>query len=207
MYCARMPRLHFVLAAFGLAFVGGCDFFRELESTDDATDTDTATDGSTGTDTGTGPCTLVDDDRCIDQDLIDVCDVEAGEVTRWDCGQVCGGFVNFTCTSLGGGQHGCWCVEPGPQKVLSCSELEKCLKDCAWDQTDGCSNRCFSRTVSSVVRMYGAVVHCAHAACADVCTETSGCQACLDNAMAGLGSGCALERAVCDQDRNDEEDY
>jgi hypothetical protein len=106
-------------------------------------------------------------------------------------------------TSLG--QHACWCVEPGFQKVYSCSELEACLQGCTGALDSACSDDCFTRTIESTIRIYGALVDCAHSSCHDGCVEEpGGCGTCIDGAIADGSHGCGLERSVCDEDDNDE---
>jgi hypothetical protein len=185
----------------------GCAFFQELESIESAedgtgeeADTDTGTEG----DDDGEPCTLADD-TCDDQDTVRSCDLAEGDVTIHDCGALCGQNTNFTCVDVGTGQHGCWCVAPGTQKVYSCSELEDCLFGCGDGPDDLCTNQCFARTTAATVRMYGALVFCAHSGCESVCEENPAqCAGCIDQALSGESAGCQLERSVCDVDRNDE---
>ncbi len=216
----RPHRLSWFLgSALGIAFPAtGCDFFEELKSAPSATEgEDTDADAGTGSGSGSGSgtdaatatataaCTLLDDDHCADQDTLHACNLETGEVEIYDCGRLCGGYMNFTCINSGTGQHACWCVESGKQKVYSCPELEECLQDCGAAVGGTCSDQCFRRTTASTIRMYGAVVHCAHAACEPLCaTDPVGCNTCLAAALAGQAAGCALERSVCDADKNDE---
>ncbi len=188
-----------------------CDFFHELDDADSAgtgtggTDTGTGSDTDTAGSTGTGPCSVASDDRCLTQDALQSCDEASGELSSLDCGDVCGSFVNFTCIDTPSGQHGCWCVEPGAQKVYACWELESCLQGCTWDTTGECANQCFARTTAATVRMYGALVHCARSYCEQVCADAPDtCGGCLDDAMAGLAGDCAVPRSVCDNDQNDE---
>ena len=110
----------------------GCDFFRELDDAESAGTggdsggsggSDTGTASGTGGATGGGPCTVLEDDRCLTQDALQSCDEESGELSSLDCNELCGQFVNFTCIDTATGQHGCWCVEPGAQKVYACWEL------------------------------------------------------------------------------------
>lgn len=194
-------RLPAIFAAFVL--LSGCGFFTELESADMPGDDDA---GTSTDDTGTGgPCTLVDDDYCMDQDTLSSCSVDSGETSIYDCGELCGQYLNFTCLNVGTGQHGCWCVAAGKQKVYSCTELEDCLRGCGGAYDSSCADQCFSRTTSGTIRMFGALIHCAQAGCEAGClADPGGCGACVNAAQAGESGGCAVERAVCDNDRNDE---
>lgn len=189
----------------------GCDFFKELQSAEGATDgsgTGGGTDTEAVADTDLSDvCEFPADDRCINQDTLARCDLATNTPTVYDCASLCGDFENFACVNTGQG-HGCWCVEPGVQKVLSCSELEECLKGCTWDATADCSDKCFSRTTMSTIRMYGALVHCVHDDCRDLCIQQpEACAGCVDNGIANGSGPCGLERSVCDADRNDEEPY
>jgi hypothetical protein len=201
------PRFLTLVAVAGILPALGCDFFRELDSEESAgTSTGTGGSGSSGgSGSGGGPCTVVDDDRCGDQDTLESCNEEDGVVTTYDCGLECGVYTNFTCIRAASGQHSCWCTGPGQQKVYSCTELEACLSGCGWDDTTGCADQCFARTTASTVRMYGAVVHCAFAACEPLCaSDPASCDPCIQAALAGQAAGCALERSVCNADTNDE---
>ncbi len=185
---------------------GACDFFQELDSAESAGTTG-GTSGGGATDTGTagaGPCGPADD-TCLDQDRLRTCDPATGEVTEYDCAAVCGGTLNFTCLMVTPQDHACWCVEPGAQKVYGCKDLEACLQGCGADPTDACANQCFGRTTAETIRTYGALVHCAQAACEPTCeADVTACAACLESAMAGTSGGCALARSVCDADTGDE---
>jgi hypothetical protein len=126
-------------------------------------------------------------------------------ITLYDCGEICGGNLNFTCLGVGYGQHGCWCAAPGQQKVLSCSELESCLRDCETAPDNFCSDKCFTRTTGSTVRMFGALVHCAHDSCHEICIEAPElCTTCIRSGIDDGAGPCGLERSVCDADQNDE---
>ena len=196
-------------ALFSIGLATGCGFFEELQSaesvTEQAADTDGDTEGWVGTDTD--GCMYPADDACMDQDTVLSCDLATASLTVYDCAALCGNYVNFTCLNTSAG-HGCWCVEPGKQKVLSCSELESCLRGCTWDTTSACADQCFSRTTTSTIRMYGSLVGCAHTDCHDVCIDMpQACAACIDQGIAAGSGPCALERSVCDADKNDEEPY
>lgn len=195
-----------VLAPWG----AGCDFFRELESAPGSTasGTDTDTGGASTGDTDDGPCEVATDDRCLDQDTVASCGPADGTLTEVSCPEVCGDFVNFSCVITGAGQHACWCVEPGAQKVLTCVELEACLADCDPAEPVACADQCFARTDAATIRIFGALVHCAETACEDACRENpAGCQACVDAARVAGEQGCSLPRAVCDGDRDPEEPW
>jgi hypothetical protein len=199
-----------VLGALGLGGAG-CDFFRELESEPGAkatdTDTDTDTGGTSTGDTEDGLCEVVRDDRCLDQDKVASCGAD-GVLSEIDCPAACGGLVNFSCVAAASGQHACWCVEPGNNKVLTCSELESCMGACDLSQSFACADQCFGRTDAATLRIYGALVHCAEASCEDSCQATpASCQACVDAARTAGESGCSLPRAVCDDDRNPDEPW
>jgi len=186
----------------------GCDFFDELESAPGATATGTDTDTG-GTSTGdTSACELEIDDRCLDQDKVASCGPADGTLAEIDCPTVCGELVNFSCVSTASGQHACWCVEPGKVKTLTCTGLESCLGDCDLSQSFECADRCFDRTDADTLRLFGALVHCAEAACVDACHEDpEGCPACIEAARVEGESGCSLERAVCNDDRDPEEPW
>lgn len=187
----------------------GCDFFDELKSA--PTDTE-ATSGSSGGDTsgteGDGPCEIEFDDLCLDQDTVSSCSPTEGTVSELDCPTLCGANTNFSCVATATGQHACWCVVPGGNKNLSCTELESCLAECNVEVDPGCTDRCFGRTDPSTIRLFGALVHCAEATCADTCRdEPAACNACLTSARVGGGGGCSLPRAVCDDDRLPDEPW
>lgn len=205
-----LPRVSLrALLAIG-PLAAGCDFFQELEDAESAsTDGDSegdseGIDGDGGTEgSAAEPCTLSDHDRCETQDRLASCNPSTGTLTTVPCDELCGQNPNFSCVSTGGGQHACWCVVPGKQKVNSCTELETCLGKCA--EPGSCTDQCFSRTTTTTVRMYGALVHCAEMTCEDTCsTSPAACGPCVAAAI-GSGEGCSLERAVCDEDKNDED--
>ncbi|MBC8067077.1 MAG: hypothetical protein IAG13_01990 [Deltaproteobacteria bacterium] len=204
-----------------LAATAGCSLFKELQDADSAEDSgsDTGdtddTDDTTGTgDSGSGTgsdetssaCEIPEDDRCLDQDTLQTCDPDSGELTEYACADLCAGTPNFTCLiAASDGRHGCWCVEPGPQKVLSCTELEACLGDCSGASDTSCADQCFSRTSIEAIRTFGALVFCAHAGCDDDCRESpDACGTCIAQAIVSGAGACTLERSVCDQDMNDE---
>lgn len=188
----------------------GCDFFRELESAPGATasGTDTDTGGASAGDTDDGTCEIPVDDRCLDQDTVASCGPADGVLTQVDCASACGAYVNFSCVVTGSWQHACWCVEPGRNATLTCVELEACVSECDLTESLACADRCFALTDTSTIRTFGALVHCAQAACEDACRDDPGaCQACVDGARAAGYSGCSLPRAVCDDDRNPDEPW
>ncbi|MCA9653893.1 MAG: hypothetical protein H6712_15590 [Myxococcales bacterium] len=197
--------------ALGAPLGAGCDFFQELKSEPIAgTETDTDSSGSGGSDTGDpeGPCELARDDRCLDQDTVRSCDLQTGELAELDCPALCGSYTNFSCVSASTGQHACWCVEPGPTKTLSCTELEACLEDCDSSPTLACADQCFRRTDPLTIRILGALLHCAEATCEDTCLESpSSCPACVSAARLEGEGGCSLPRAICDDDRNPDEPW
>ncbi len=211
-----MPaRVRLVLLASACA--AGCSFFEELGDAPWA-DTDTDTDGadeddgdldvdggSVSAETGAEPCTIERDDLCVDQDTLHSCDPQTGELTVMDCAAACGNNLNFTCLGTPSGQHACWCVVPGKQKVLSCGELEACLQGCTNAVGTACADGCFSRTTEAAIRIYGALVWCAHASCRDACLEEAyACATCIASGIQNGTGGCGLERSVCDTDQNDE---
>lgn len=193
------PRLR---TAWLLLSLTGClSFFDELESDEQQGTGEPSSDGSGGDDAA---CVFPDDEHCMDQDLVLICDRDTGEPTVWDCGAQCGQFVNFACVNTGAG-HGCWCVEPGGYKQYSCSELEDCLRGCTTATSSACADACFARTDRSTARMYGALVSCAHQQCRDLCLEApEGCARCVEVGIADGAGECGLARSVCDADRNDE---
>lgn len=194
------PLLIALLLPLGAA---GCDFFKELESVEDAGEEDT--EGIP--DRYEDDCTL-EDDFCGDQDFLQSCDFSTGETLEVDCGLACGPYINFTCTRLYTGQHACWCVETGTQKIDSCSQLEQCLGECGAGATEACGLACFERTTTNTARLYGALVHCAESECEDICTEyPESCASCVVAARSGAYGSCAVERNVCDADDNDEPDW
>lgn len=192
----------------------GCEIFEELQ---DAPGADTgaamASEGGTEADDGHdteapldgGPCEVAVDDACYDQDTLASCDPSSGMLQVVSCAELCGSFTNFSCVGTGTGQHACWCVQPGLQKVLSCGELEACLSGCGNDTA--CLDECFARTTETTVRIYGAVVHCAETHCAPTCEQApQSCSQCVQAAIASGAGGCTVERALCDGDDNDEPD-
>lgn len=196
-----------------VALVGGCAWFKELQSaesaedggsddTGDGTGDDTG-DGSGSSDgTGAGACEIADDDRCADQDTLRSCDPATGVLTEYACTDLCSGTMNFSCViATAESQHGCWCVVPGDQKLLTCVELEGCLLDCTSATSTDCADACFSRTIAGTIRTYGALVSCAHHGCDDTCRESpDDCSACISTAIASGTGDCVLERSVCDAD-------
>ncbi|MEX1364287.1 MAG: hypothetical protein AB1Z98_14265 [Nannocystaceae bacterium] len=197
-----------VLAA---ALGAGCDFFRELES-EPTGETDAATGtGTEGTETGDpddGPCELARDDRCLDQDTVASCNLTDGQLYELDCPALCGTNTNFSCVSAGTGQHACWCVEPGANKVLSCTELEGCIEDCEGAPTLECADQCFRRTDALTIRILGALLHCAEATCEQTCLDApAACATCVTQARREGEGGCSLPRAICDDDRNPDEPW
>jgi hypothetical protein len=198
-----------------LAALAGCSLFKELqnaESAEDGSGTGSGSTDGTGSDSGSGSdetaasCEIAQDDRCLDQDTLQTCDPDSGAVTEFACTDLCAGTPNFTCLiAAADGRHGCWCVVPGPQKVLSCTELEACLADCSGAADMACADKCFSRTSIETIRTFGALVYCAHSGCDDDCRETPDtCGTCIDQAIVSGTGACTLERSVCDQDQNDE---
>jgi hypothetical protein len=203
------PRSSLVVA---LAALSACTLFKELQSEESATSADTGSGSSSSSTGGSGSgetaasCEISEDDRCVDQDTLRTCDPDSGEVTEYACADLCAGTPNFTCLiAASDGRHGCWCVVPGPQKVLSCTDLEKCLADCSGAADTSCADACFERTTIDTIRTFGALVYCAHAGCDDTCRdEPDSCGTCIDAAIASGTGACTLERSVCDQDKNDE---
>ena len=105
----------------------GIPFFSELQTDDE---------GGDGAETTEGELNCgVEDDLCLSQDTLQSCANGGEEPELFDCGALCGTFVNATCLHVGNGLHGCWCVDPGDYKTLSCTELESCLADCGEDAT------------------------------------------------------------------------
>ncbi|MCX4242124.1 hypothetical protein [Paraliomyxa miuraensis] len=192
------------------SFGPGCDFFQELESDPQPAATETGGDeaGASTGDTDGGPCEVLNDDRCLDQDRVASCGPADGVLSEVDCPAACGGLLNFSCIATATGQHACWCVEPGTYKVLTCPELESCLGECDLSESLACADQCFARTDADTIRIFGALVHCAEAACEDSCRQTpQTCQACVDAARGEGEGGCSLPRAVCDGDRNPDEPW
>jgi hypothetical protein len=205
----RLSRLWLWIAA--TVVVPACGLFDELESLESAESGESGSSTETDTDAGETQgdlgCSFPEDDRCAAQDSLHVCDPQTSVASTWNCTELCGGFVNFTCLGVGNGQHGCWCVEPGAQKVLSCTELEDCVRSCEGASDFACADQCFARTTAAAVRTLGALVHCAHSSCHDTCaSDSASCPPCIEAAMLGTG-GCVLERTVCDNDRNDEPEW
>ena len=201
----------FGLCACATVAAGCGNFFEELQSADsaDSGDTDSDDAGLDGDDDMVevpgSDCVYPEDGRCVDQDTIQRCDPESAEIEIHGCTEICGGFTNFACVMVSPGEHGCWCVEPGRQKVFSCSELEACLADCGSAATSACADACFARTDQTTVRLYGALVNCAHDGCHEICNETpESCAACVESAIQTGAGACGLARSVCDADDNDE---
>lgn len=193
-----------LLGAALVTLGAGCDLFKELEGKSGGTDGDAAgdTDGA-DTDAGDGLCTYVDD-YCSGQDILESCSPQTGEVTSLHCASTCGQYMNFTCLGSATGQHGCWCVQPGKQKLASCTDLESCLGECASD-VESCADRCFGRTDAATIRLYGALIHCAEADCKAFCDEApDACASCVVNTKTGLVGGCSVERSACDADTIDD---
>lgn len=194
-----------VLAAFVALGTAGCGgFFEELQSAD-SVEGDTEEDGDTDAGVAGGDCDFPVDDRCGDQDTIERCDPAELTYEIHDCNELCGGLTNFSCMTVASGEHGCFCVEPGLNKILSCTELESCLESCAADASGACSDQCFARTTASTVRLYGALVFCANDECHDSCVNApEACGACIQNARVQGSGMCGLPRSVCDSDVNDD---
>ncbi len=190
--------------------VVGCGFFKELQSAASATEASSDGGSSSSSDETASEtaasCEVLSDDRCTDQDAVRSCDPASGELSEVSCTEVCGENVNFSCVrATSDGQHGCWCVVPGPQKVLACWELSDCLRGCAGAEDSACADQCFGRTTRETIRTFGTLVMCAHDGCEDPCDENpESCGTCIDDALAGVSANCTLEKAVCDGDDNDE---
>lgn len=193
-----------------------CSYFKELQSAESVTEssgaTGDATEGDddsdeTGEDTsdesGDEACDLADDDLCLDQDTLQTCDPESGERVEMACADLCTGTMNFSCViASADSRHGCWCVVPGEQKLLTCIELEVCLYECTASGDSTCADACFDRTNAATIRTFGALVSCAHNDCDETCRETpEECSTCIATATAGTGE-CVLERSVCDSDES-----
>jgi hypothetical protein len=196
-----------LVALLALATTGGCDFFQELDDAESAGEGGTTAGDSGGGTTGEpvegAPCDLLQDDRCHDQDLLASCEPIEGVLSVVDCHALCGSFVNFSCVGTSSGQHACWCVEPGKQKVLACPELESCLADCA--DFGPCPDACFAKTTESTIRLYGALLHCAEDACDALCREDPTlCAGCVAQTRVDGAGDCTLARTLCDADKNDE---
>lgn len=195
-------------AAFaGIAGASGCDLFKELKDAPDADTGDVYADteeaASTGAPADGAPCEIAFDDACLDQDTVASCDPATGTLTTVPCEALCGTYTNFSCVGTQTGQHACWCVEPGLQEVYSCSELEACVGGCG--DAIACMDECFTRTTATTIRIFGAVVHCAETHCEPTCRDApEACSQCVQTAIATGAGGCSLERAVCDEDDNDE---
>jgi len=200
----RRVRWGIVLFALSCSVsISSCALFEELEgksgSTDGMGDTGGMGDGADDD----GLCNYLDD-YCAGQDLLESCSPEKGDVTSIHCAAACGQYMNFTCLGSANGQHGCWCVEPGKQKLDSCRDLELCLGECQTN-VNACADRCFGRTDASTIRLYGALVHCAEADCQSLCDEApEACASCVVNTKSGLVGGCSVERSACDADRTDD---
>jgi hypothetical protein len=199
------------LVVVALAAASGCALFKELQSEESATSSDSGSSsssesGSGGSGETAASCEIASDDRCLDQDTLQTCDPDSNETTQYACADLCAGSSNFTCLIVqSDGRHGCWCVVPGPQKVLSCTELESCLADCTGAADTSCADACFTRTTMDAIRTFGALVYCAHSSCDDTCRDQpDACGTCIDDAIANGTGACTLERSVCDQDHNDE---
>jgi hypothetical protein len=208
---ARPPSLPLWIAS--VIASPGCEFFEELESVESAESGESATESDTDMTSAEteaeadSSCSFPADDRCLDQDRLHVCDPQSEQASTWSCTELCGSFVNFTCLGVGNGQHACWCVQPGAQKVLSCTELETCLRGCEGAIDATCADQCFARTTTGTIRTFGALVHCAQSVCHDTCaSDPASCPACIQAGLTG-GNGCVLERSVCDNDRNDEPEW
>lgn len=207
-----------LLALLGTA---GCDFFQELESLPEAgggeeSGEDSGTEGEGGegtpTDLGDGqPCTTLDD-VCLGQDSLISCDPETAELKAHDCGTLCAqnGQLNFTCSVLSvdtGLAHGCWCSSPNNVKIDACNDVDQCIFNCGAfpDLAGECTEACLSRTDASTIRLLGSLYHCADLSCDAACAQDPfSCMDCVLSARAGLYGDCALERAFCDSDTNDD---
>lgn len=208
-----LPQRRGATLVLALAVAAGCGLFKELQSEESATSAGSGSSSGTGSSSGSGgsdetsaSCEISMDDRCADQDTLQTCDPDSGAFAEYACADLCAGTPNFTCLiASSDGRHGCWCVAPGPQKVLSCTDLEGCLNDCTGAADMSCADACFSRTTIETIRTFGALVYCAHKECDDACREApEGCGTCIDQAIAAGTGSCTLERSVCDQDHNDE---
>lgn len=192
--------------------LGGCDFFKELESVETGTETGDETASESGdetaaessSDTEAQACSIIEDE-CVDQDTLMSCDFESGELNELNCAALCAPNINVTCMMTPSTVHACWCAAPGTQKLDSCSQLEDCLNTCGPDATGECGFACMERTDANTVRLLGALLSCADIACDDICKEDLNvCANCILSARAGLSGNCSLERSICDQDTNDD---
>jgi hypothetical protein len=183
-----------------------CDFFKELQGAEAAGETDTdgaETEGEADTDA----CGL-EDDYCAGQDTLESCDYASGIATTYNCAQLCGEYVNFSCLTIAAGSHGCWCVEPDPYGWYTCTDLEACLAGCGTDVAGECGNQCFLRTTATTIRLLGALVACSEVQCQASCVDApEGCMDCLLAAKAGLYGDCSVERSLCDADESDDEPW
>jgi len=190
------------LAALTFPSIGCKNFFEELGSDDEGDSGDDDDDDSDAGESGDTQCSFPEDDRCIDQDRLAHCDPETEESVEFDCSLLCGSNLNFSCITIGSGQHGCWCVETGSTKLDACPALEVCLRDCAAAPDDSCNEACFERTDAATARLYGTLVSCAHTQCHELCIAApESCAACIATGIEG-GGECGLARAVCDADEN-----
>lgn len=192
------------LAAFLALSATACGgFFEELQSAESVEGDSDGTDGDT--EVIMGDCDFPVDDRCGDQDTIEQCDPTSLQYEVFDCTALCGDLTNLSCITTGTNQHGCYCVEPGLNKQLSCTELEACVASCAADASGACEDQCYARTTVSTVRLYGSLIYCANDECHDTCVNApEACGTCIANTIA-MGNGmCGLPRSVCDNDVNDD---
>lgn len=202
--CAAIP--------FVTALLGACGLFQELQSADSASTGSSSSSGSSGADGGSGGgCEIATEDRCDNQDTLSSCDPVSGEVTVYSCTDVCGDNLNFSCLrATAEGQHACWCVAPGNKAQLACVDLEGCLRACSDDPaaSSSCPDECFARASSGTIRAYGALVFCANEYCNTSCQEDpASCSQCIEEAIMFGGGDCTLERALCDDDSNDDDPW
>lgn len=195
--------------ALVLALGSGCDLLKELQDAPGAETGEADASGSGGGSSDTSapadgaPCEVALDDACHDQDTLASCDPASGTLQVVPCDELCGSYTNFSCVGTQTGQHACWCVEPGLQKVYSCTEVEACMLGCG--DSAACIDECFARTTETTIRILGALLYCGEASCDATCrADPQACSACVQTALESGAGGCTVERALCDGDRNDE---
>ena len=201
--CRTHPHV-FSLSLIALSVLSCREFFREIELEEEAetkSSEENTSQSSNFTDkTSDGPC-QIEDEACIDQDVMLICDPDSGNADMMFCPDRCGDKINISCLQIDSSHHACWCQTPGPRKNINCAELETCIERCTQQASDDCMPRCFARTDSLTARLYGALLYCAEEQCHDLCHKTPElCQKCVVSARSGTDGACIVERSLCDQD-------
>lgn len=203
------------LGSLGLGHLSACKgFFDEIPLENERSSGES---GETGNSRSQGTSAKPDFDRnwdcevalsgCPEQDTLVECSGPKRKPIPSDCPLLCNGLTPVSCIALKNGSHGCWCEEPGKQRVYGCAELERCVQRCGGPEHAAvCVHGCFKRSLAATIRLYGSLVHCAEKECVELCRKNPAqCALCRQQSQKGLIGSCASLRASCDQDPGEAE--